>query len=208
VIFAKRLDHRFRAGATTKVWHRPIAGAGSRFGDRLPVHGRESRNRAIRSSPSGFRFATAKEKLNESAEFVIAERCVVDCRVACRLARWVRSGISAPARGGPGGYVGADHAFDGPVDAVSADLRPQRRLDVGSIPDRGGITVTDSSPSSTTRVDGKSVAISTEFFGNSLAFEGTLNDADTVIDGSFTTRILLGSILITIDNGPGTLTKQ
>jgi hypothetical protein len=72
----------------------------------------------------------------------------------------------------------------------------------------GGITITDSSPSSTTRVDGKSVTISTEFFGNTLAFEGTLNDTDTVIDGSFTTRIAMGSIVITIDNGPGTLTKQ
>jgi hypothetical protein len=69
------------------------------------------------------------------------------------------------------------------------------------------ITVTESAPVSTTTVDGKNVTISATFLGNSLDFNGTLNEADTVITGTLSTRIALGTIVITIDGGPGTMTK-
>ena len=49
------------------------------------------------------------------------------------------------------------------------------------------------------------MTISASFVGNSLTFNGTLNDTDTVITGNLTTQISLGGLGVTIDNGPATL---
>jgi hypothetical protein len=64
------------------------------------------------------------------------------------------------------------------------------------------------SPVGTSSVSGKDVTITATFRGNGLEFEGTLNDADTMITGSLTTHIVVGSVVVVIDNGPATLTKQ
>jgi hypothetical protein len=68
--------------------------------------------------------------------------------------------------------------------------------------------ITVPSPVGTGTVNGKDVTITAEFRGNGLEFDGTLNDANTIITGSLTTNIVLETIVITIDNGPATLTKQ
>ena len=70
------------------------------------------------------------------------------------------------------------------------------------------ITITTSSVAGTTKVTGKDVSIATAFLGGSLEFNGTLNDADTEITGTLTTQITVGTITVTINGGPGTLTKQ
>lgn len=77
---------------------------------------------------------------------------------------------------------------------------------VYKVSDNAEITVP--SPTGTTSVSGKDVTIAGTFLGNSLEFEGTLNDTNTVITGTITTEITAGSAVITIDNGPATLTKQ
>ena len=43
---------------------------------------------------------------------------------------------------------------------------------------------------------------------NTLRFEGTINDAQTQMEGEVTTEIRLPGVRITINNGPATLTKQ
>jgi hypothetical protein len=70
------------------------------------------------------------------------------------------------------------------------------------------VTITAPSPSGTSTVSGKDVTIAATFLGNSLIFNGTLNDSDTVINGTLTTQITVGLIVVTINNGPGTFTKQ
>ncbi len=77
---------------------------------------------------------------------------------------------------------------------------------VYKVSDNAVITVP--SPTGTTSVSGKDVTIAGTFLGNSLEFEGTLNDTNKVITGTITTEITAGSAVITIDNGPATLTKQ
>jgi hypothetical protein len=64
------------------------------------------------------------------------------------------------------------------------------------------------SPVGSGTVSGQDVTITATFRGNGLEFEGTLNDADTIITGSLTTHIVVGSVVVVIDNGPATLTKQ
>ncbi len=64
------------------------------------------------------------------------------------------------------------------------------------------------SPVGTGSVDGNNVTITATFRGNGLEFTGTLNDADTVITGTLTTHIVVGSVVVVIDNGAATLTKQ
>lgn len=71
-----------------------------------------------------------------------------------------------------------------------------------------GITIESNAPTGTTTVAGSNVTITADFIGGSLSFNGTLNAAQTVIDGTFTTTITVGTLIISIDSGPGTLTKQ
>lgn len=70
------------------------------------------------------------------------------------------------------------------------------------------VTLTSPFPSSSSNVDGKDVTITATFYGNSLIFRGTLNDGDNVITGTLTTQITVGVVVVTVNNGPGTLTKQ
>jgi hypothetical protein len=71
-----------------------------------------------------------------------------------------------------------------------------------------GITITSNAPTGTTTVAGNNVTITADFIGGALSFNGTLNAAQTVIDGTFTTTITVGTLVISIDSGRGTLTKQ
>ncbi len=64
------------------------------------------------------------------------------------------------------------------------------------------------SPAGSGSVSGDDVIITATFRGNGLEFQGTLNEANTIITGSLTTHIVLNSVVIVIDNGPATLTKQ
>ncbi len=68
-------------------------------------------------------------------------------------------------------------------------------------------TVTWQHPVGTTAVDGSDVTISTTFNNNGLVFEGTLNSDNTVITGNVTTHITAGDAVVTINDGPATLTK-
>lgn len=68
--------------------------------------------------------------------------------------------------------------------------------------------ITVPSPLGTTNVEGQEVTISSTFLGNSLSFDGTLNATNDVIEGNITITITVGGIVITIDNGEATLTKQ
>jgi hypothetical protein len=43
---------------------------------------------------------------------------------------------------------------------------------------------------------------------NALVFSGTLNADATVVEGRLTTLITAGSLVVSIDNGGATLTKQ
>ena len=70
------------------------------------------------------------------------------------------------------------------------------------------LLITAPAPESSTTVDGTEVFISAIFFGNSLNFHGLLNDSNTVITGTLTTRIDAGIAIITINDGPATMTKQ
>lgn len=69
-------------------------------------------------------------------------------------------------------------------------------------------TITVPSPVGVAEVNGTSVTISATFNNNGLTFNGTLNSTNTVITGSLTTQIVVGSVVVTVDNGPATLTKQ
>ena len=69
-------------------------------------------------------------------------------------------------------------------------------------------TITVPAPIGETSVSGTAVSISVAFNTNTLAFNGTLNSANNVIDGSLTTLIAVGSSVVTVDNGPATMTKQ
>ena len=69
-------------------------------------------------------------------------------------------------------------------------------------------TVTATAPTSSSDVNGSDVVIASTFNGNSLTFNGTLNGAASVINGRMTTLISSGSLVISIDNGPATLTRQ
>jgi hypothetical protein len=69
-------------------------------------------------------------------------------------------------------------------------------------------TVTWQHPLGTTAVDGSDVTISATFNNNGLVFEGTLSSDNTVITGNVTTQITAGNAVVTINNGPATLTKQ
>jgi hypothetical protein len=68
--------------------------------------------------------------------------------------------------------------------------------------------ITVPSPTGTTSVSGQDVTITGTFLGNGLEFEGILNSTNTVITGTLTTHIVVGSAVVTIDNGAATLTKQ
>jgi hypothetical protein len=68
--------------------------------------------------------------------------------------------------------------------------------------------ITVPAPLGATNVDGNAVTISVSFNNNTLAFNGTLNDTQTVITGDITTLIVVGGLEISINNGPATLTKQ
>jgi hypothetical protein len=69
-------------------------------------------------------------------------------------------------------------------------------------------TVTVPNPVATTAVSGSTVTISSVFDNNGIVFEGTLNSDNTVMDGNVTTQISTGGTVITINNGPATMTKQ
>jgi hypothetical protein len=68
--------------------------------------------------------------------------------------------------------------------------------------------ITVPAPVGATSVENSTVSISVSFNTNTLAFNGTLDDANNVITGSLTTLIAVGDVTVTIDNGPTTLTKQ
>jgi hypothetical protein len=70
------------------------------------------------------------------------------------------------------------------------------------------VLITAPAPTSSTTVDGTEVSIAATFLGNSLTFHGLLNDSNTVITGSISTRIDVGIAVITINDGPATMTKQ
>ncbi len=72
--------------------------------------------------------------------------------------------------------------------------------------DNALITVT--SPTGVATVDGQNVVISATFNDNGLTFNGTLNGDNTVITGNLTTQIVVGGVIVTVNNGPATLTKQ
>lgn len=69
-------------------------------------------------------------------------------------------------------------------------------------------TITVPSPFGVTSVENDAVTISMTFITNTLAFNGTLNDTRNVITGNLTTLISVGGAVVTINNGPATLTKQ
>jgi len=69
-------------------------------------------------------------------------------------------------------------------------------------------TITVTNPVGVATVNGQDVILSATFNGNGLTFDGTLNSDNTVINGSLTTQISVGGLLITINNGPATFTKQ
>ncbi len=69
-------------------------------------------------------------------------------------------------------------------------------------------TVTDNSPHATVSVDGLNVSITSQFAGNGLVINGTLNEAHTVITGQQGTEIHIAGLTISIDQGTVTLTKQ
>ena len=68
--------------------------------------------------------------------------------------------------------------------------------------------ITVPSPFGETSVEDDAVTISMTFFTNTLAFNGTLNDAKNVITGDLTTRISVAGASVAIDHGPATLTRQ
>ncbi len=72
--------------------------------------------------------------------------------------------------------------------------------------DNALITVT--SPAGVATVNGQNVVISATFNDNGLTFNGTLNGDNTVITGNLTTQIVVGGVVVTVNNGPATLTKQ
>lgn len=72
----------------------------------------------------------------------------------------------------------------------------------------GSVTFTDNSPVGRSDVDGKNVTIDATFAGSGQVFRGTLNDDNTVIEGSAGTTIKFGSIEIDVDNGAVRLEKQ
>lgn len=62
---------------------------------------------------------------------------------------------------------------------------------------------------SSSNVDGNSVTISAAWLGiNNLVFEGTLNDAESQIDGTTTFSIEVGSVKITVPTGDALLIRQ
>ena len=70
------------------------------------------------------------------------------------------------------------------------------------------ITIDANAPVADTDVDGDQVEIVAGFAGNHLTLTGTLNADRTVIVGTTFIQITLGTVTVTIDNGPATLTKQ
>lgn len=72
----------------------------------------------------------------------------------------------------------------------------------------GNAVITVPAPIGDTAVEGNEVTISATFNGNTFAFTGTLNEAQTVATGNVTTLIAVGSSIVSINNGPATLTKQ
>jgi hypothetical protein len=69
-------------------------------------------------------------------------------------------------------------------------------------------TITVPSPVGTTSVDGDNVTITSTFNNNGFVFEGVLNSEKTVINGTVTTQITSGDVVVTINRGAATLTKQ
>lgn len=68
--------------------------------------------------------------------------------------------------------------------------------------------ITVPSPVSQTNVTGNAVSIAASFSGNTLAFTGTLDSAQDVATGSLTTLITFDGIIISINNGAATMTRQ
>lgn len=72
----------------------------------------------------------------------------------------------------------------------------------------GNATITNERPQYETEVDGDSVRIESNFFGNGLTFIGTLNAEQTEITGQSGTEFRLGFVTVSIDNGPLSLVRQ
>jgi hypothetical protein len=61
---------------------------------------------------------------------------------------------------------------------------------------------------SSSDVNGNNVTISATWaLGNTFTFQGTFNDAKTVITGTTFSRLVIGAAIIEIPTGPATLTK-
>lgn len=70
------------------------------------------------------------------------------------------------------------------------------------------VLVTVPSPLATTDVDGDDVTITAQFNESGLVFNGVLDPAGNVITGNLTTQIKSGDIIITVNNGAATMTRQ
>jgi len=94
------------------------------------------------------------------------------------------------------------------VPPPEAVLAGTWRLETSQDKSGSNATVTDNSPHATVSVDGLNVSITSQFAGNGLVINGTLNEAHTVITGQQGTEIHIAGLTISIDQGTVTLTKQ
>lgn len=72
----------------------------------------------------------------------------------------------------------------------------------------GTARITDTDPRGEITVSGQSVTIDATRLGSGTVFTGTLNDSNTQIVGSLTTRLEVGSIIAEVDQGAATFTRQ
>ena len=133
-------------------------------------------------------------------------------------ARWFKFALSPWLMLIPGCGILATSPLAGSW-VVTVDNAPDLKTLVLTFDRNGGIesiqyqvgpnaVITVPSPVGRTNVDGDSVVISATFNNNTLSFSGTFNETETLISGNLTTLISFGGTVVTIDNGPATLTKQ
>lgn len=72
----------------------------------------------------------------------------------------------------------------------------------------GTSRITDTNPRGDVSVRGDSVVIDATIVGNGTVFNGILNNANTQINGTLTTRLQVGSIIAEQEQGAATLTRQ
>lgn len=71
----------------------------------------------------------------------------------------------------------------------------------------GSAEISVNAPVGQATVNGKNVSVTSTFQGNSLTFNGTLNDDNTVAQGTITLQITVGAVTVTVNGGAATMTK-